>query len=290
MGRVGGVGDGVEDGWPESYLSNATDVLIAILLGESQVLVQPEAHIVTVEPVGGEADMEQVLFKCSCDGRLARGREPGEPDGEASLSPQLVPLVPRERRVPGDVSAQRLSHSPRNYHKSTIFRGHISNRRGRGVERLDPGTRGTHVAIVLVKEWCFPWRSLNERVDCSWAWCGWEKRVETGGRRIDEGISSTDSRLVILGWPQNGERWGRGAGLRSQTPLLCRSPKIFGSWLRSGAGQRSSTQFKGTPRSPHGAWQMASFEPPLTRAGEASRGGMSTTAIFRPVHLAIERE
>ena len=56
------------------YLSDTADVLVAVLFGKAQVLVEPETHIVTVEPVSGQADVEQVLLKGGRDGRLARGR------------------------------------------------------------------------------------------------------------------------------------------------------------------------------------------------------------------------
>lgn len=56
--------------------------------------------------------MEQVLLQGGCDGRLARGRETGKPDGEAALAAQLVPLVARERWVPGDVAVLVLSLVP----------------------------------------------------------------------------------------------------------------------------------------------------------------------------------
>lgn len=92
-----------------TYLGNAADVLVAVLLREAQVLVQAEADIVAVEAVGGQADVEEVLLQRGRDRRLARGRQPREPDGEAPLAAQLVPLVARERRVPGDVAALRFS-------------------------------------------------------------------------------------------------------------------------------------------------------------------------------------
>ena len=56
-----------------SYLCNSANVLIAVFLGEPQVLVQPEAHIVTVQPVRCEAHVQQVLLQGRGDGRLARG-------------------------------------------------------------------------------------------------------------------------------------------------------------------------------------------------------------------------
>lgn len=88
-----------------TYLSNAADVLVAVLLREAQVLVQAEAHVVAVEPVRGQAEVQQVLLEGRGDGRLARRRQAREPDGEPPLAAQLVALVPRQRRVPGDVTS-----------------------------------------------------------------------------------------------------------------------------------------------------------------------------------------
>lgn len=93
------------------YLGDAADVLVSIGVGESQVLVQAEAHIVAVQPVGGEAEVQQMLFERSCDGRLARGAETGEPDGEAALPAESVALAARQGRVPGDVAGHVLGRA-----------------------------------------------------------------------------------------------------------------------------------------------------------------------------------
>jgi hypothetical protein len=86
------------------YLGDAADVLVAVLLGEAEVLVEAEAHVVAVEPVRGQPDVQQVLLQGRSDGGLARGREPREPDGEATLAAELVALVAREGGMPGDVA------------------------------------------------------------------------------------------------------------------------------------------------------------------------------------------
>jgi hypothetical protein len=44
------------------YLANTPDVLGAVLVGEAEVLVEAEAHVVAVEPVRGEAKVQQVLL------------------------------------------------------------------------------------------------------------------------------------------------------------------------------------------------------------------------------------
>jgi hypothetical protein len=45
-----------------------------------------------------------MLLQGRGDGRLARGREAGEPDGKPALATELVALLASERRVPGDVA------------------------------------------------------------------------------------------------------------------------------------------------------------------------------------------
>jgi hypothetical protein len=89
-----------------SYLRDAADVLVAVLLGETQVLVQAEADVVAVEAVGGQAEVEEVLLERGGDGGLARGGQAGQPDGEAALLAELIALAAGERRVPGDVAVQ----------------------------------------------------------------------------------------------------------------------------------------------------------------------------------------
>ena len=88
----------------KSYLSDTPDVLVPVLLTEAKILVQAEAHIVAIETVGSEAQVQQVLLERGCDGRLARRRQAGEPDGEARLLAECVALSAREGRVPGDVA------------------------------------------------------------------------------------------------------------------------------------------------------------------------------------------
>lgn len=85
-------------------LGDTADVLVAILLGEAKVLVQAEAHIVAIEAVGGDTEVEEVLLEGGGDGGFARGRETGKPEGEAALLAELVALAAREGRVPGDVA------------------------------------------------------------------------------------------------------------------------------------------------------------------------------------------
>jgi hypothetical protein len=55
-----------------AYLSNPSDVLHAVLRGETQIFVQTESHIVSIESIGLHAEMEQVLLERRCDCRFAR--------------------------------------------------------------------------------------------------------------------------------------------------------------------------------------------------------------------------
>lgn len=48
--------------------------------------------------------MEEVLLERGRDGGLARGRQAGQPDGEAALAAELIALAARQGRVPGDVA------------------------------------------------------------------------------------------------------------------------------------------------------------------------------------------
>lgn len=67
-------------------LGDPPDVLVAILLTETQVLIQPEADVVAVQAVGGYAAVaEQLVFQFDRDGRLARGGQAGQPDRETLL-------------------------------------------------------------------------------------------------------------------------------------------------------------------------------------------------------------
>jgi hypothetical protein len=103
-GDEGGDGDGGGVSKELGDLANATDVLVAVLLREAEVLVEAEADVVAVEAVGGDAEVEEVLLERGGDGGLARGGEAGQPDGEAALAGELVALTAREGRVPCDVA------------------------------------------------------------------------------------------------------------------------------------------------------------------------------------------
>lgn len=112
-----------------TYLSYPPDVLIAVLLCEAEVLVQPEADIVAIETVRGEAKVKQVLLKRCCNGGFTRRRQAGEPDGKTLLLAVLVAFIAREGRVPCDVAV----------------RSRVSD-----VCAVMAGYGGAHVAIVKV--------------------------------------------------------------------------------------------------------------------------------------------
>lgn len=99
----------LEESGVSSYLAYPADVLVAVLLGEAEVLVQAEADVVAVQAVGGVAEVEQVLLKSGGDGRLARGRQTGEPEGEALLLAVLAALLASETGVPGDVAVKQTA-------------------------------------------------------------------------------------------------------------------------------------------------------------------------------------
>lgn len=101
----GGDGDGGRVGKELGDFADATDVLVTVLLGEAQVFVQAEAHVVAIETVGGDAEVEEMLLESGGHGGFARGGEAGEPNGEALLLAGFVALLAREGGVPGDVAA-----------------------------------------------------------------------------------------------------------------------------------------------------------------------------------------
>ena len=54
-----------------TYLADSSDVLGAVLIGEAEVLVETEAHVVAVEAVGGEPEVQEVLLEGRGHRRLA---------------------------------------------------------------------------------------------------------------------------------------------------------------------------------------------------------------------------
>jgi hypothetical protein len=136
-----------------AHLSNAADVLLAILGRESEVLVEAEADIVSVEAEGALLALQQLEFESAREGRLAgscdsrngarglqmvsdravRARrastvsieglcrasdrekvrltgETGEPDGDATLTGELLALFLGDALVPDNVLRYRWCH------------------------------------------------------------------------------------------------------------------------------------------------------------------------------------
>lgn len=96
----------------ETHLGNSADVLVSVLLREAEILVQAKSHIVAVEAVGRDAEMEEVLLERGRDGGLAGGRQAGQPDGKAALATELIALAARQGRVPGDVAIDFTQYQP----------------------------------------------------------------------------------------------------------------------------------------------------------------------------------
>ena len=94
-----------------AYLCNTANVLVTALLVKAKVLVQAEADIVAIETVGSKTLLQEVLLESSGNGRLARGRETGEPDGGTLLLAELATLLAGETSVPGDVAVLPNSKS-----------------------------------------------------------------------------------------------------------------------------------------------------------------------------------
>jgi hypothetical protein len=55
-------------GTTRTDLCYSSDVFITVLLGETKVFVQTKSHIVSIQTIGSQAEMEKVLFKGCCDG------------------------------------------------------------------------------------------------------------------------------------------------------------------------------------------------------------------------------
>ena len=53
-----------------THLADPTDVLVARLLVEPEVLVQPEADVIAIQTVRELVQVEEVLLECASDRRL----------------------------------------------------------------------------------------------------------------------------------------------------------------------------------------------------------------------------
>lgn len=106
-GDEAGDGDGAAVGKELGDLGDTADVLVAVLLAEAEVLVQAEAHIVAIQTVGRQAQVQQVLLEGGGDGGLSGGGQTGEPDGEALLFTEALAFGTGEGWVPGDVAVEK---------------------------------------------------------------------------------------------------------------------------------------------------------------------------------------
>src|SRR5690606_18523128 len=92
-------------------LADATDVLVAILGGKAQVLVDAEADVVAVEAVGDLAHLVQGAFQGHRDGALAAAGETGKPEGRGFLVEQAVAVGAGDLAVvPVDVGGDLFGH------------------------------------------------------------------------------------------------------------------------------------------------------------------------------------
>lgn len=110
---------GSAEGAGAGDLCYPADVLFSVFRREAQVLVQAEANIVAVKPVASEALLQQMLFECGCDRRLAGSRETGEPDRAAFLLAECAALLARKASVPGNVAGS-LSAKQSMLHRSSV--------------------------------------------------------------------------------------------------------------------------------------------------------------------------
>lgn len=124
-GNGGAVGEELGD------LRDPTDVLVAVLLGEAEVLVESEADVVTVETVGVDAPVsEELVFKLDGNGRFARGGETGEPNCEAALVAEFAAFAARQGAgVECDVSFD-------GYVSDLRMEGYVHGGGGEGMYRL----------------------------------------------------------------------------------------------------------------------------------------------------------
>jgi hypothetical protein len=93
-------GDGAAISKQLGNLSDTPDVLSPIVGAKSEVLVEAEADVVSIEAVGIQVVRlaEEGLFECDGDGGFAGGGEACEPDGETGLFAQAGADGSREGR------------------------------------------------------------------------------------------------------------------------------------------------------------------------------------------------
>ena len=99
----GGQRDHARVGKELRHLRDPSDVLVSVLLAETQVLVQAETDVVTVESVALDAILQELLLKGARHRTLARGAQASEPQGGPILLDELFALVVSQVVVPGNV-------------------------------------------------------------------------------------------------------------------------------------------------------------------------------------------
>lgn len=100
-------GEGGEKKEHQTHLRNPSNILPAIFLTESQILIQPESNIVPIQPVRRQPQMQKVLLERGGNGRLPTRREAREPQCAALLAAETPAVIMRERGVPGYVSVRK---------------------------------------------------------------------------------------------------------------------------------------------------------------------------------------
>ena len=61
------------------YLRDPPNILIPILLAESQILIQAKPYIVPIEAVGRESEVQEMLLESYGDRGFTAGREASKP-------------------------------------------------------------------------------------------------------------------------------------------------------------------------------------------------------------------
>jgi len=106
-------------------LGDAADILLAIVGGKSEVLVEAVANVVAVEYVGEVAPLHQGMLEGVGHGALAGGRKAGEPKEDALLVQKFFPFRAADvSLVPGDVGCLDCGHNfPLKNRPSFLCRG-----------------------------------------------------------------------------------------------------------------------------------------------------------------------
>eukprot|EP00277_Geminigera_cryophila_P027268 CAMPEP_0179478750 /NCGR_PEP_ID=MMETSP0799-20121207/57145_1 /TAXON_ID=46947 /ORGANISM="Geminigera cryophila, Strain CCMP2564" /LENGTH=72 /DNA_ID=CAMNT_0021290003 /DNA_START=622 /DNA_END=840 /DNA_ORIENTATION=- len=61
-------------------LPNAADILLSVIFAEAEVLIEPKAHVVAIQPVCQQPLFDKPLLKESANGRLTTATEASQPD------------------------------------------------------------------------------------------------------------------------------------------------------------------------------------------------------------------